>query len=178
MTTASAGGRSPALLTAVLSVVLVLVTAIAAFLAWRYVHFSDGPSHLGGDRSGWVSDSERSDALQLAEQFALRMDAINGAHPDQYAAQVKQLLTTKGKAAFDKEFAALSQLGTDKSSRGTGDVLASALSDIDTDSATALVVHDAVVSTTQGSTGRHYRWTVELEKIKGHWLVDSFDQAD
>lgn len=178
MTAARSGRLSPALVTAALAVLLALAVAIAGFLVWRYVHYDDGPSRVGGDRAGWVADPERTQALLVAEQYVLRMDAINGADPAKYAARVKELLTTKGKAAFDKEWAALQQLGMDKQTTGKGEVLASGLADIDPDSATALVVHDAIVTSPQGSTGRHYRWTVELEKVKGQWLVDEFTQVE
>lgn len=177
MTATRSGRLSPALLTAAWAAVLVLLTVIAVYLGVRYASFEDGPSRIGGDRDSWVSDAERSEALQVAEQFALRMDAINGADPKAYADKVKELLTTKGKSAFEEQFAALQQLGTDKQTRGTGEVLATALADIDHDSASALVVHDAVVTSPQGSNGRHYRWTVALEKVKGEWLVDSFQQV-
>lgn len=177
MTATRSGRLTPALVIAAWAAILVLLAAIAVYLGVRYASFEDGPSRIGGDRDSWVGDTQRSEVLQVAEQFALRMDAINGADPEAYSAEVKELLTTKGKASFDEQFAALQQLGTDKQTRGTGEVLAAGLADIDHDSATALVVHDAVVTTAQGSNGRHYRWTVSLEKVRGSWLVDSFVQV-
>lgn len=178
MTADRSGRLSPALLTAAVALVALLLTMLAGFLVWRSLHFEDGPSRLGGERATFIADSERSDALRVAEQYALRMDAIDGADPEGYAKLVKGLLTTKGKTKFDKEWAALQQLGMDKQTKGKGEILASALSDIDPDSATTLVAHDAVITNGQGTTGRHYRWTIELEKVKGRWLVDEFSQVD
>lgn len=171
------GGRRPALLTLALVAVLVLAVGLAGYLGVRYAHFGDGPSRLSGERDGFVSDAQRSRVLQVTEQFALRMDAINGADPKGYTDKIKELLTTKGKAAFDKEFAALLQVGGNAQTRGTGEVLATAVADIDADSATTMVVHDAAVTTPQGATGRHYRWSVSLQRVQGRWLVDSFTQV-
>lgn len=178
MTDQSPARRTPALLTAALGLLLVALVAVAAFLAWRYTHFDDGPSRVARGTEAYVSTEERAAALQVAEQYSLRMDAIDGADPDGYAKRVKQLLTTKGATSFDKQWAALQQLGMDKKTQGKGEVLASAVSDIDPDSATVMVAHDAVITTGSGTTGRHYRWTIELEKVRGTWLVDAFTQAD
>lgn len=168
---------TPALVLAALSVLFLLAATIAGFLVVRYVNFEDGPSRFGASDS-WVADEARTEALQVAEQFALRMDAINGADLAGYTDKVKELLTTKGKTSFDEQFGQLQQLGVDKQTRGKGEILASALSDIDPDSATALVVHDAVVTASGKPTGRHYRWSVELERVKGAWRVDSFTQVE
>ena len=41
-----------------------------------------------------------------------------------------------------------------------------------------LVVHDAAVTTTQGNIEHHYRWTVDLVKVDGKWLVDDFNPVN
>ena len=58
--------------------------------------------------------------------------------------------------------------------KGSDKVLLSAVGDSDDDSATVLVVHDADVTTTQGKIEHHYRWTVNVVKVDGSWLVDDF----
>ena len=58
--------------------------------------------------------------------------------------------------------------------KGKGKILQSGVADIDGDSATVLVAHDADVSTTQGDIKHYYRWSVELVKVDGTWLVDDF----
>ena len=58
--------------------------------------------------------------------------------------------------------------------QGTGKVLISGIADLDSDSATVLVAHDASVKTTQGNLQHPYRWTVDLVKVGGKWLVDNF----
>jgi Mce-associated membrane protein len=58
--------------------------------------------------------------------------------------------------------------------QGTGKVLISGVADLDSDSATVLVAHDASVKTTEGNLQHHYRWNVDLVKVGNKWLVDNF----
>lgn len=130
---------------------------------------------------------ERSAALQAAEQFALRMDAFDGANLPAYTKSVEPLLTDKEKTVFTQQLQQFSQLynqvqkasqgakgkqkGT-KAQPGTGSIVMAGVSDIDADSATVLVAHD---STIPGTTQKlHSRWTISMRKIDGDWLVDSF----
>lgn len=161
----------------VLLVVLLLATLAAAFLFYRLARFDDGPSALVGGAPA-VTDADRSEVLAVTEQFALRMDQMDSGKADDYKEKVGELLTTKGKEKFDKEFDAIQQLGVGTQTKSTGRVLASAVSEMDRDSATTLVVHDSVVTTSKGSTGRHFRWQVELRLVDGSWLVDGFAQVE
>jgi hypothetical protein len=124
-----------------------------------------------------ISDTERHQAVAVAEQFCLRMDGVDGSDPDGYVKKVSELLTTKQKTKFEQEFTDFQKLGVDKALKGTGTILASGLSDIDPDSATVLVAHDSSVVATTGTTQRHYRWSVSLRMVGGHWLVDDFTQV-
>ena len=54
-------------------------------------------------------------------------------------------------------------------------MLLTGVGDLDDDSASILVVHDADVTSTQGKVQHHYRWSVNLVKVKGEWLVDDFN---
>lgn len=121
-----------------------------------------------------ISETETAKAEGVAEQFCLRMDAVDGSDPDGYVKKVEQLLTTKQKTKFAQEFTAFQKVGMDPNLKGTGNVLASGVSDIDPDSATVLVAHDSTVVNKDGTTQRHYRWTVNLRKVSGRWLVDDF----
>jgi predicted RecA/RadA family phage recombinase len=161
----------------VLGIVLVLAVAASAFLFYRYARFDDAPAGFAAD-GPTVTDAERGAVLAVTEQFALRMDNIDGKDVKGYTEGVLELLTTKGKASFEKQFEALQKVGVDPKTKGEGRVLATAIAEMDDDSATTLVVHDAVVTTAQGSTGRHYRWTVSLRKVHGDWLVDDFNPVE
>jgi hypothetical protein len=124
-----------------------------------------------------ISDTERHQAVAVAEQFCLRMDGVDGSDPESYVKKVSELLTTKQKTKFTAEFEAFQKLGVDNTLKGTGTILASGLSDIDPDSATVLVAHDSSVVAKTGTTQRHYRWSVTLRKVGGRWLVDDFTQV-
>lgn len=161
----------------VLGLVLVLALVAATFLFYRLARFDDAPASFAAD-GPTVSDADRSAALAVTEQFALRMDDIDGKDVKGYTNGVLELLTTKGKAAFQKQFDALQKVGVDPATKGKGRVLATAVSEMDDDSASTMVVHDSVVTTGKGSTGRHYRWTLSLRKVDGSWLVDDFNPVD
>jgi hypothetical protein len=55
-----------------------------------------------------------------------------------------------------------------------GEVLRSAVASVDADSAEVLVVADATADSSFGSRARHFRWSVDLVKVDGDWLVDNF----
>ena len=152
----------------------VLSVAVAGVLVYRSSHLTDEPFSLSNSGQPVISDAERHQVLAIAEQFCLRMDALDASDLSGYKKRVSQLLTTKQKAKFDTEFDQFQKLSLDPKLKGTGTILASGLSDIDEDSATALVAHDSTVTDSSGTNERHYRWTVALRRVHGHWLVDDF----
>ena len=154
--------------------VTVLAVAVAGVLLYRTSHPTDAPFTLSNSGQPIPSDSDKHKAVAVAEQFTLRMDSVDGSDLEGYKKRVSELLTTKQKAKFISEFANFEKLTTDKSIKGTGTVLSSGISDIDSDSATVLVAHDSSVKASSGTTQRHYRWTVALRKVHGSWLVDDF----
>ncbi len=114
----------------------------------------------------------------MAEQFALRMDKVDGTDFDGYIKGINELLTTKAKTKNTEVFDVMKQSYETAKVKGTGKVLLTAVGDSDADSANVLVVHDAAVETTQGNIDHHYRWTVSLVKVKGSWLVDDFNPVN
>lgn len=159
------GFRALWLVDAVLAVVLVGAVVAAVVLALKLHH-----TH--------VTDQDRARAESVAEQFALRMDDVDGAHFATYIKRVNQLLTTKAKDKNSQVLDAMKQTYAAAKVKGTGKILVSAVGDYDPDSATVLVAHDASVSTTQGRIQHHYRWTVSMVKVKGRWLVDDFNPVN
>lgn len=160
-------------LAAVLAVVLVAAVVVAVIRARQVADYN-------------ALQDERSAALQAAEQFALRMDAFDGADLAAYTKSVEPLLTDKEKTVFTQQLQQFSRLydevqkasqgkGKGKAATpqpGTGSIVMGGVSDIDADSATVLVAHD---STIPGTTQKlHSRWTISMRKIDGRWLVDSF----
>ena len=163
-----------AVLAAVLIPVLVLGVVAAAYLAYRLEHPDEQPLNPVSGAAALPSDQARREATATAEQFALRMDDISGSNFDAYVKRINQLLTTKAKAKNSKTFDVIRKSYTAAKVQGTGKVLISGIADLDSDSATVLVAHDASVKTTQGNLQHHYRWTVDLVKVGGKWLVDNF----
>lgn len=175
--TPDAAARPPArwrvVLTAALATLLVLGLVAAGYLTYRLQHPTTEPFRPTAG-SAVPQDSDRRDALATAEQFALRMDTVDGAKIDDYVKGVNQMLTTKARTQNDKVFEAMKESYAAAKVKGKGKVLQRGIADIDADSATVLVAHDADVSTTQGDIEHHYRWSVELVKVDGEWRVDDF----
>ena len=167
-------GTTRGLIALALMLLTVLSVVGAGVLVHRSSHLTDEPFSLSNSGQPVVGDAERHQVLAIAEQFCLRMDALDASDLSGYKKRVSQLLTTKQKAKFDTEFDQFQKLSLDPKLKGTGTILASGLSDIDEDSATALVAHDSSVTDSTGTNPRHYRWTVALRKVHGHWLVDDF----
>ena len=172
-----AAARPPArwrvALTALLGTLLVLGLVAVGYLAYRLENPSTEPFRPSAG-SPVPQDTDRRDALDVAEQFALRMDTVDGSDFDGYVAGINKLLTTKARTENVKTFDAMKQTYAAAKVSGKGKVLQRGVADIDADSATVLVAHDADVSTTQGDIEHHYRWSVELVKVDGEWRVDDF----
>jgi hypothetical protein len=153
------------IVSAVLSVVLVLALVAAVVLALRA-------------RSSEDEQKQRAAASTVASQFALRMDKADGTAFDKYIKGINELLTTKAKTKNTEVFSAMKQSYEAAKVKGTGKVLLTGVGDADADSATVLVVHDAAVNTTQGNIEHHYRWSVDMVKVDGRWLVDDFSPVN
>ncbi len=71
------------------------------------------------------------------------MDDVDGTKFDAYVKGIEQLLTTKAKAKNKQVFDTMGKTYAAAKIKGTGKVLLSGVADIDSDSATVLVAHDA-----------------------------------
>jgi Mce-associated membrane protein len=165
--TTKPSGRPP---TAVLLVagLLVVVLIVAVVIAVQ---------RYGQIRDQHRLDDDRRDALTAAEQFALRMDALDASNLDAYQKSIEPLLTTKEKTEFSQQFDQFRQLlsQAQKTTGGTtpkGKIQLAGVADADSDSANVLVAHDSTGGSSQETL--HSRWTLGMRKIGGKWLVDSF----
>lgn len=156
------GARTVRIISAVLVVVFLAASTAAVLLGLK--------THGNQEQS-----DERAAAANVASQFALRMDKVDGTDFDGYLESITELMSSKSKAKNRSAFDAIRESYQTAKVKGTGKVLLTAVGDADDDSATVLVVHDQDVTTTQGSIEHHYRWSVSMVKVKGDWLVDDFN---
>jgi hypothetical protein len=167
-------GRARGPIALALVVVTALCAAFAGVMVYRATHLTDAPFSLTNNGQKIPTDEQRHTVVAVAEQFCLRVDGFDGDDPDGYRKQVLPLLTTKYKRAFETQFQAIEQLGVQRGQKGKGTVVVSGIGTMDEDSATVLVVHDNTITSQSGTVQRHYRWTIDLNKVGGRWLVDDF----
>lgn len=185
---APAGARLTSRLTprvrlAIASVLALVVAVCVALLIWLSV--SDRASADGG----LDLPDEREQAMSLTDQFVKRLGTYSpdmvddsGQMPD-YREQVREVITPKFAADFDKEVATAEQLVAQGGITRTADVFATAVSSIDDDSARVLVAGAFTDSYQQGEGDDAttvdqeplpFRFLVDLVVIDGEWLVDDF----
>jgi Mce-associated membrane protein len=172
----------------VLAVALTLVVvACVALLVWLT---AGGRAAADG---GLDHAEEREQVMSLTDQFVKRLGTYSpdmlddsGQMPD-YREQVREVITPKFAADFDKEVATVEQLVAQGGITRTADVFATAVSSVDDDSARVLVAGAFTDSYSQGEgkqgSGQArtvdqeplpFRFTVDLVVIEGEWLVDDF----
>jgi hypothetical protein len=159
------------------------VAVCVALLIWMSVV---GRASANG---GLDLPDEREQVMSLTDQFVKRLGTYSpdmvddsGQMPD-YRAQVREVITPKFAADFDKEVATAEQLVAQGGITRTADVFATAVSSIDDDSARVLVAGAFTDSYAQGKGAKAktvaqeplpFRFTVDLVVIGGEWLVDDF----
>jgi len=159
------------------------VAVCVALLIWLSV--SDGAAADGG----LDLPDEREQAMSLTDQFVKRLGTYSpdmvddsGQMPE-YRSQVREVITPKFAADFEKEVGTAEQLVAQGGITRTADVFATAVSSIDDDSARVLVAGAFTDSYTQGTGAKArtvdqeplpFRFTVDLVLTGGRWLVDDF----
>ncbi|MDQ6641639.1 MAG: hypothetical protein M3Y66_03995 [Actinomycetota bacterium] len=146
-------------------VLLLVVASTFAVLMWRQ-HRQDASA-----------EADRSAAVNVAEQFTLRLDTFSYKDLPGYAKQVSGLLTDKMRNDFQGSFKGFEPAFTTIQITSSGTVRSAGIQNIDQDSATVLVIHDVKV-TSKGCVQPPYkRMSVDLRKVQGHWLVDDFKEG-
>jgi len=147
---------------------------------------------LGSSNAAADEQSQREAVMAQTEQFMKRMGTYGpellddrGQMPT-YRERVREVITPKFAASFDKEAGTAEQLVAQAGVSRTVSVFAAAVSSLDADSARALVAGSfaesyAVPSQRKGGKTRDvqrepvpFRLEVDLVKIEGEWLVDDF----
>jgi len=167
-------------LAGVLAAVVVLCVALLVWMS------AGGRSSASG---GLDLPREREQAMSLADQFVKRLGTYSPDMLDDsgqmpaYREQVREVITPKFAADFDKEVATAEQLVAQGGITRSAEVFATAVSSVDDDSARVLVAGAFTDSYTQGTGNKArtvdqeplpFRFTVDLVRIEGEWLVDDF----
>lgn len=168
---------------AVAAMLALVVVACIALLVWMS---AGGRASADG---GLELPEEREQVMSLTDQFVKRLGTYSpdmlddaGQMPD-YREQVGEVITPKFKADFDKQVATVEQLVAQGGITRSADVFATAVSSIDDDSARVLVAGAFTDSYRQGEGSKArtvdqeplpFRFTVDLVRIEGEWLVDDF----
>ena len=181
---APAGARlTPRVRVATAAVLALVVAACVALLIWMS---AGGRASADG---GLNLPDEREQVMSLTDQFVKRLGTYSpdmlddsGQMPE-YRDQVREVITPKFAADFDKQVATAEQLVAQGGITRTADVFATAVSSIDDDSARVLVAGAFTDSYVQGKGEKAttvdqeplpFRFTVDLVVIEGEWLVDDF----
>ena len=181
---APAGTRlTPRVRVAIAAALALVVAVCVALLIWMS---AGGRAAADG---GLAFPDEREQAMSLTDQFVKRLGTYSpdmvddsGQMPE-YRSQVREVITPKFAADFEKEVGTAEQLVAQGGITRTADVFATAVSSIDDDSARVLVAGAFTDSYVQGKGKKAttvdqeplpFRFLVDLVVIDGTWLVDDF----
>lgn len=180
---ASGGSRRTRLRRLLAGVLAAVVVTCVVLLVWMA---AGGRSSASG---GLDLPREREQAMSLTDQFVKRLGTYSPDMLDDsgqmpaYREQVREVITPKFAADFDKEVATAEQLVAQGGITRSAEVFATAVSSVDDDSARVLVAGAFTDSYTQGTGDKArtvdqeplpFRFTVDLVRIEGEWLVDDF----
>ncbi|WP_182525694.1 hypothetical protein [Nocardioides dongkuii] len=164
-------GRARLVLTVVLALALVASAVVLGVVLW--------------DRRGEADDvqRERDRAMAQAEQFVLRIgtfgpDLLEGEQMPEFRDRVAEVLTPKAVTEFEAQVVVAEQLVAQQEAERSAEVFGTGVSDLDEDSATALVA-GAFTNTVAGEAGAPFPVYLRLRmlKVDGEWLVDDFGSA-
>lgn len=156
---------------------LVLGAALVAGVVGAVVLAARDSAATASTSAGSVDDEAAGRrAVQLAvATFAANLNDYSVEDIAGYQARLQPLLTP----GFAKSFglAVDGIVAEVESTRMTsqGNVVQTAVTSIDDDTATALVVADVNVTSALGDRERHFRWKVTLVHNGDAWLVDGFE---
>ena len=128
-------------------------------------------------RQAQQEQDAREDALRYARQSALNLTSIDVADLEADIEQILDGATGEFEDDFRQRSDNLRQVLTSNKVASVGEVKEAALVRIDEDSATALVVVDAVVRNTQNPNGGQttYRMKLDLERQGDQWLTSMLE---
>ncbi|MGH3446872.1 MAG: hypothetical protein ACRDQA_10215 [Nocardioidaceae bacterium] len=167
------------LVTAVVLACALLVAVVAGVvLSTRYIGSAESTDGHQLSASMTQQMRTRADVRLAVSSFAANLNTYSVKNIDGYRDRLAPMMT-KG---FAKSFKlALKNIVSNvKVTKMTskGKVLKTAVSTVDANHATALVVADAHVTSALGKRMRHFRWKVTVVKTDGSWLIDNFKPVE
>ncbi len=176
--------RAPLFRRGLLGVLLVLLVASIAGAGYLATNRSVPALGIEGDQESLQTQRDQVEAQ--AEQFLLRVNTYDPSMLDndgtmpKYRQLVEEVITPKFAADFDQSVTVVEQVVQGRGDTVTCEVFSTAVSAIDSDSATALVA-GATTNTIPGKDGKApetfsqpLQLRLEMVKIDGTWLVDDF----
>jgi hypothetical protein len=158
-----------------LAAALALVTALLGGVVWGGLQLATGGLTTASSVPPSSEMSQRRSVQLAVSSFAANLTTYSVDDIGGYKARLTPLMT----AGFAKSFGLavdgiVAEVKATKM-RSQGHVVQTAVSAVDADSATALVVADVQVRSSLGDRIRHFRWKVSLLRQGGGWLVDGFE---
>jgi hypothetical protein len=171
--------RGRMVLAVVLACTLVVALVVGVVVTVRYVG-DDETASSGSQVDASLSDEleERGRVKTAAGTFVANVNTYDSDDIDAFRQRLDGLLTPSF-AQSNKVFvdSIIKTMRTTKL-KSEGDVLRTAVAQIDDSSATALVIADAHATSVFGERVRHFRWEVSLVRDPddpNRWLVDDFE---
>ncbi|MEP6666796.1 MAG: hypothetical protein ABJA81_10135 [Nocardioidaceae bacterium] len=164
-------------LAVVLSCALVAAVVTGIVVSVRYVEGNDSTTSKV-DTSLSNELKARDDVQSAVSAFVANLNSYSVDDIDGYKKRLTPLLTSGFAESFGLavDNIVTQVKATDMTSDGK--ILKTAVSNLDRDSATALVVADAHVTSALGERQRHFRWKVSLVNTDGDWLIDDFKPVE
>ncbi len=171
--------RGRLVLAVVLACALVVAVVVGIVVTARYVG-DDDEAGSGSQVDASLSDEleERERVKTAAGTFVANVNTYDSEDIDAFRKRLDGLLTPSF-AQSNKVFvdSIIKTMETTKL-KSDGEVLRTAVGQIDDSSATALVIADAHATSVFGERVRHFRWQVSLVRDPddaNRWLVDDFE---
>ena len=159
---------SPALSWAVTGVAAVVALAALAVVVAQLFVVRPAAADLEAETA------TRAAVTRAAERFTVEVNNYDAADVETLKERIGPLLTTKFRADFEKSIDDIVVQIREAELSSEGEVIKSAVASADSDSAEVLVVADASTQSVFDRRARHFRWSVDLVKVDGDWLVDNF----
>ena len=173
--------RARLVLAVVLSCGLVVAIVVGILVSVRYVDSKNTSTAAGGSRvdaSLSAELKERGRVETAAATFVANVNTYDSDNIDAFRKRLDGLLTPSFAKSNQVFVASIVKTMKTTKLKSDGEVLRTAVSQIDDQSATALVIADAHATSVFGERVRHFRWKVGLVRDPDNadrWLVDDFE---